>query len=86
MRNLTLAIPEDVLRKARIRAVKDGTSVNEVVRRHLEEYGSQEERIREAVARILEASAKYHGRAVRGPGGRRWTREELYDRKGPGEP
>jgi hypothetical protein len=37
--NLTLAIDEKVLEKARERAKRLGTSVQEVVRRHLEEFG-----------------------------------------------
>ena len=77
MRNVTLAIDDEVLRKARIRAVKEGTSVNEVIRRHLAQYGSQDERLREAMDRVLEATAKYHGR-IRGG---RFSREETYDRR-----
>ena len=77
MRNVTLAIEEEVLRKARMRALKEGTSVNEVIRKHLAEYGSREDRIREAMDRILESAAKYHGR-IRGG---RFRREETYDRK-----
>ena len=73
MRNVTLAIEDEVLRKARIRAVKEGTSVNEVIRRHLAQYGSQDERLREAMDRILESSAKYQGRLKGG-----WKREDAY--------
>ena len=38
MANLTVSIPEDILRKARIRALEHRTSVNAVVRDYLERY------------------------------------------------
>jgi len=45
MANLTLTIDEDALRRARIRALEHGTSVNAVVREFLESYaGSERER------------------------------------------
>ncbi len=84
MRNLTLAIPEETLQKARVRAVKEGTSVNEVIRKYLEEYGSQEDRIRDAMDRVLEAAAKYVASAGSGAAGkvgkRKWSREETHER------
>lgn len=76
MANLTLKIPDEDLKLARIRALKDGTSVNEVVRRWIQEYGRSEERIRAAMDRVLEASAKYHGKSK----GKRWKREDVYVR------
>ena len=76
MRNVTLAIEEDVLRKARIQAAKDGTTVNEVIRRYLAEYGSREDRVREAMDRFLEAAGRYHGRIKGG----RFRREDVYVR------
>ena len=36
MANLTLAIDEDLLRRARVRAAEQGTSVNAVVRQLIE--------------------------------------------------
>jgi hypothetical protein len=76
MRNVTLAIEDDVLQKARIRAVKEGTTVNEVIRRYLAEYAAREESLRAVTDRILEASAKYHGRIKGGS----LRREDIYDR------
>ena len=38
MANLTIAIEDDLLKKARLKAVEDGTSVNAVVREFLREY------------------------------------------------
>lgn len=76
MANLTLKVPDEDLKNARIRALKEGTSVNEVVRKWIQEYGRSEERIRAAMDRILEASAKFKGKSKGG----RWSREETYIR------
>lgn len=38
MTNLTLSIDEKLLQAARVRAVKEGTSVNEVCRKAIESY------------------------------------------------
>jgi hypothetical protein len=42
MVNLTLAIEEDLLRRARVRAAEQGTSVNSVVRQLIEGYSSSD--------------------------------------------
>ena len=78
MANLTLKIPDEDLKRARIRAIREGTSVNEVVRNWLREYGGREELVRAAMDRVLEASAKYHGR-IRGG---KFDREEAHARGG----
>lgn len=76
MSNLTLKIPDEELQLARIRALKEGTSVNEIVRRYLKEYGRREERMLAAMDRVLEAAASYHGKIKGG----RLNRAEIYDR------
>ena len=76
--NLTLVIDDDVLRKARIRALEEGTSVNAVVRGMLTTYARRAEAPNVAVTDLLE-----HARtstADSGEGGRSWSREDLYDR------
>lgn len=74
--NLTLVIDEELLRRARIRALEQGTSVNAVVREHLEHFvGSQAQ---EGVSRFL-ALARGTG-ASSGPAGRTWSRDELHAR------
>lgn len=75
MANLTLSIPEDLLRRARIRALEQGTSVNAVVRQHLEAYAGGSQRRERAIAAVLRLAE----RAESGAGGRRWTRDELHD-------
>ena len=76
MANLTLSIDENLLRRARIRALERGTTVNAVVREFLEGYASEEER-RGARRRFVDrARASVAGAEG---SGRAWTREELYE-------
>ncbi len=77
MANLTLTIDDGVLRRARVRAVLEGTSVNAVVRDLLERYAGDAQG-EEAMRRILDAARR--SRASSGPGGRTWTRDDLHDR------
>lgn len=76
MANLTIAIDDDVLRRARTRALEQGTSVNALLRQYLESYAGDESR--EAIRAFLEICK--NSRAGSGPGGRSWKREDLYDR------
>lgn len=76
MANLTIAVDDDLLKRARLRAVELGSSVNAVIREYLEAFadlhGSREEAIRS-----FQALAD---RAESGSGGRRIRRDELYER------
>lgn len=74
--NLTLAVDEDLLRQARIRALEQGTSVNAVVREYLEHYVGTSARA--GITGFLELAAR--ARASSGPGGRSWSRDELHAR------
>lgn len=78
MVRLTIALEEEILERARTKAQEQGTSVDEVLRTYLESYaGVQRERDRqEATKTLLDLSS----RAQSGSGGRRWTRDELYER------
>ncbi len=79
MANLTITVDDDTLKRARMRALEEDTSVNAVLREYLEEYaGNRREQI-EAAKRILASSRDSASRS--GPGGRRWTREELYEER-----
>ncbi|HYO45876.1 MAG TPA: hypothetical protein VEY33_04225 [Gemmatimonadota bacterium] len=78
MTNLTITTDEEVLRRARIRALEQGTSVNAVVRDFLESYAGVRAEQRKAIREFLEI-ARESG-AGSGGGGRTWTRDELYDR------
>ncbi len=76
--NLTLTIDEGTLRRARIRALEQGTSVNAVVRTFLDSYGGVEDE-RRALRRFVEI-AEGSDSGVRGKG-RGWTREDLYEER-----
>ena len=43
MANLTITIDPTLLREARVRAVREGTSVNAILRDYLQEYASEHE-------------------------------------------
>lgn len=76
MSNLTIVVDDEVLRRARIRALEQGTSVNAILREFLESYSGIRSDQVSAVEEVLELSRKSTSRS----GGRRWTREELYER------
>jgi plasmid stability protein len=77
MTNLTLTVDEEVLRKARIRALELGTSVNALVRDYLQRLAGRSAAA-EGIAEFFEATQGTG--AGSGPEGRTWTRDELYDR------
>ena len=79
MANLTIVVDEGTLKKARMRALEEGTSVNAVLREKLEEYAGARREQMEALERILEDSRK--GGSGSGPGGRTWTRDEIYEER-----
>ncbi len=75
MANLTLVVDEDVLQRARVRALQQGTSVNALVRAYLARVAGESE----ASQGMDEFFTAVTG-AGAGSGGRAWTRDELYDR------
>jgi plasmid stability protein len=77
MTNLTLAVNEEILRKARIRAMQRGTSVNALIRDYLERLAGESQSA-EGIAELF-AAVEGSG-ASSGPGGRSWTRDELHER------
>lgn len=79
MANLTIVVDEEVLKRARIRAIEEETSVNAVLRARLEEYARVEDRRRKAIDELLESAKS----SKMSSGGVRWTREELYERGRP---
>lgn len=78
MTNLTVKVDDETLKKARIRALEEGTSVNAVLRAFLEEYTSGSDHRRAAGDEFLRITREYE--ASSGPGGRTWSRDELYER------
>ena len=77
MAKLTITIDDDLLRKARIRALEQGTSVNAVLRQYLTAYVGAEDARRALSEFVSIAESATSGS---GEGGRSWRREDLYDR------
>jgi hypothetical protein len=77
MANLTLTIDGALLKQARIRALERDTSVNALVRDYLEELAGQVN-AQDAIGALLELAENSDSGS--GPGGRTWTRDELYER------
>ena len=73
--NLTITVDDEVLRRARIRALSQGTSVNAVLRDFLESYAGSdvETGARHHLAKLARGST-----ASSGDDGRTWTRNEVY--------
>lgn len=78
MANLTLSVDDELLRAARVRAVHEGTSVNEICRKAIEAYArpdSPEERLRRFDAFI----ARMHARVGKSQPTPWKNREEFYE-------
>lgn len=78
MTNLTITVDEGTLKRARMRALEEDTSVNAVLREYLEDYADRRQERREAGRRILEA-ARNSRASSRGRGLPK--REELYEER-----
>jgi plasmid stability protein len=76
MANVTLALDDALLRKARVKAVHEHTSVNAVIREFLTAWVRDDEERGVIVARAREALETSEYRS----GGVSWTRDELHER------
>jgi plasmid stability protein len=76
MANLTVVIESDTLKRARIRALEEGTSVNAVVRDYLADYAGTKAQNEKAIKDLLRLSKRTKTKR----GNRRWTREDLHKR------
>ena len=76
MANLTITVDAQTLKRARIRAVERGESVNQYLADRLREYADQNgeaARRREAAERFVALSRELHASSH----GRGWRREDL---------
>lgn len=74
--NVTIAIEAALLRRARIKALEEGTSLNAVLRERVEEYvsrASPANAAKQTFLRLAEAS--------KARGGRKISREKMHDRR-----
>lgn len=78
MTNLTITVDEEALKRARVRALEEGTSVNAVLRERLEEYAGIRRERREVGRKLLEL-AQESGMSSGGEG--LPGREELYEER-----
>jgi len=76
VKNITITLPEDVARWLRVRAAEDDRSVSRWIRELLERKRHHEDDYEIAMKRYLAREP----RKIEWPGGRRPSREELYDR------
>ena len=76
MKNITLAVEEQILLAARRYAAERNSTVNALVREYLANIAASEDRVKEARTRLRQLSRKSHGRL----GERDWTREDLHER------
>jgi plasmid stability protein len=76
MANLTLSIDEEVLRRARIKALEQGTSVNALVREFIGALATDEQA--DAKRRLIDLAEQ--SEAGSRSGMRTWTRDELHER------
>jgi Family of unknown function (DUF6364) len=76
IRNLTLAIEDDLLLEARKIALERRTTVNQMVREYLATLVDRESRVRKARSNLQKAFK----RGIVEVGDRTWKREDLYER------
>lgn len=76
MSNVTLSIDTEDLKQARIQALQEGTSLNAVIRQFIKQYVNRDTRYQQLTERLLQHTEQ----ADQLPGGRDWTRNDLYER------
>lgn len=72
MANLTLTIDEELLRSARVKAVQQGTSVNEVCRRAIAQFAGSSDDPQDFLRRLQAVAARTASPGATG------TRDEWY--------
>jgi hypothetical protein len=77
MRNITLAIDDDVLEEVRRYAAGHHTTVNAIVRDHLAQIAKNADRLKQVVAELKQMSET--SSAQLGPD-YKWKREDCYER------
>jgi hypothetical protein len=77
MANLTITIDDEILRRARLRALEQHTSVNALLRDYLDAFAAAGATWGQATDEILRLSSQASG----GRSNRRWTRDELHERR-----
>jgi hypothetical protein len=76
MKNLTLAVEEEVLESVRKVAANRGTTINAMVREHLTRIATEDDKAARARERLLELSRTSPAEV----GKITWKRDDLYER------
>jgi hypothetical protein len=76
--NLTITVDEEILRKARIRALEQGTSVSAILAERLVRYVGEDQAQRTATEQLRQLARA--ASAAPGAKRRRPTRDELHER------
>jgi plasmid stability protein len=76
MANLTIVVDDEILRRARVRAAEQGTSVNAALADYLAHFAGSST-VADAMTSFLDLADA--AAAGSGPGGRTWLRDELHD-------
>ena len=77
MANLTIPIDDELLKRARLRALERNTSVNALLREYLEAFAGEESGmvVRKRLAAFARAATSSSGGK-----GRTWSRDDLHER------
>lgn len=85
MANLTITVDDEVLKRARMRALAQGTSVNAILAERLKAFAGEADAQAYATRSLVELAKENSrdeqtqaGAALRG--GRRWSRGDLHER------
>ncbi|CUS31461.1 conserved hypothetical protein [Candidatus Nitrospira nitrosa] len=76
MAKFTVVIAGDTLKRARMRALEEGTSVNAILRDYLTDYAGMKAKRDKAIEDLLRLSQEAKSRR----GNHQWPRDELHDR------
>ncbi len=79
MANLTITVEEQVLERARMRALEDTLVINAVLRNYLEDYAGANSEQQRASERIFASSRE--SKTGSGPDGCTCRREDLYEER-----
>lgn len=77
MANLTITVNDEALKRARQRALDEGTSVNALLQQMLEAYAGVNKKHLDAASALIELSKQ----ATSERGAAAWSREALHDRE-----
>lgn len=79
MANLTISVDDETLKQARIRALRENTTVNAVLGKYLAEY-AQHDKIKQRRQEALKSLLLLAEQCQCERAGSTWSRDDLYER------